>query len=130
MLTKITVADYMTKHVVTLTKEMDVFVAIQRLLTHKITNAPVLDGGGHLVGMFSERDCMRVVLEHAYNQGSTSKVSEFMTAEVSTVTLETSIVDLAENFQASQVRSFPVLHDKKLVGIISRTDVLRALAAV
>jgi CBS domain-containing protein len=130
MLTKITVADYMTKHVVTLTEGMDVFVAIQRLLTHKITNAPVMDEAGHLLGMFSERDCMRVVLEHAYNQGATSKVSEFMTTQVTTVKETDSIVDLAESFQESIVRSFPVMEEGKMVGIISRTDVLRALAAI
>lgn len=130
MLTKITVADYMTKHVVTLAKDMDVLVAVQRLLQHKISNAPVLDEGGHLVGMFSERDCMRVVLEHAYNQSSTSSVSAFMTTQVITVAMETSIIDLAERFQASQARSFPVLQDNQLVGIISRTDVLKALAAI
>ena len=68
MLAKITVADYMTKRVVTLKENTDVIEAIQLMLDHKITCAPVINSQGNLVGMFSERDSMKVVLETAYNQ--------------------------------------------------------------
>lgn len=130
MLAKITIADYMTKHLVTLNHNADVKDAIKKLLSHKITSAPVMDDTGHLVGMFSEKDCMKVVLEQAYNQGVFPKVGEYMSQQVVTVDADSSIVDLAENFQASSVRSFPVMDEGKLVGIISRTDVLRALVSI
>lgn len=127
MLAKITVADYMTKRLITLTKEADVFEAIKKLLVHKITSAPVIDRQGHLIGMFSEKDGMRVVAESAYNQSMSGKVGEYMTTEVIHVDADSSIVDLAEKFQQSEARSFPVFEDTELVGIVSRTDVLRAL---
>lgn len=129
MLAKITVADYMTKHLVKLTHDMTGIDAIKRILSHKITGAPVFDGHDKVIGMFSEKDALKMVLEVAYNQSSAGKVTDFMTSDVVSVDAEMSIVDLAEKFKNSSIRSFPVYSDHELVGIISRTDVLRALAS-
>jgi CBS domain-containing protein len=129
MLAKITVEDYMSKRLVTLTKDADVIDAVNKLLDHKITSAPVVDQRGHLLGMFSEKDVMDIVLEAVYNQSMSGKVGDYMTTEVISVNADSSIVDLAEKFQQSTVRSFPVFQDNDLVGIVSRTDVLRALAS-
>jgi CBS domain-containing protein len=130
MLAKITVADYMAKRLITLTKETKVIDAIKKLLDHKITCAPVIDSKGQLVGMFSEKDGMRVFLESVYNQGISGMVGEYMTTETIHIDSQASIVDLAEKFQKSSVRSFPVFHDGHLVGVISRVDVLRAFVAI
>lgn len=129
MLTKIRIADYMSKHLVTLTEETHVLEAIKKLLDHKVTSAPVLDKQKHLVGMFSEKDGMKVALECSYNQSMSGKVGEFMSTDVVTVEANASIVDLAEKFEASSVRSYPVYENNQLVGLVSRTDVLRALVA-
>ncbi|MEQ1528845.1 MAG: CBS domain-containing protein [Methylococcales bacterium] len=130
MLSKITVADYMAKRLVTLTKETNVIDAIKKLLDHKITCAPVLDGKGQLLGMFSEKDGVKVFLESVYNQGMSGKVGDYMSTEIIKVDAVSSIVDLAEKFQKSSVRSFPVYQNNELVGVISRVDVLRALVAI
>jgi len=45
-------------------------MAIQQLLNHKQTSVPVVDESGKLIGIFSEKDCMEVVLEASYNQGT------------------------------------------------------------
>lgn len=129
MLTKISIADYMTKHIMTVKQDADALASIKQLLDHKITCAPVLDQSGKLVGMFSEKDCMKFALDASYNQGVSGKVSEFMNNEIVTVNAESSIFDLADKFKDSSVRSFPVFDDKKLVGIVSRTDVLRAIVS-
>lgn len=130
MLAKITVADYMTKRLVTVTKDTDVFEAIKKLLEHKITSAPVVDSQGHLVGMFSEKDGLKVFLESVYNQGMSGKVGDFMSTDVIQVEAESSIVDLVEKFQKSPVRSFPVFDGSDFVGIVSRVDVMKALVAI
>lgn len=129
MLAKITVADYMSKRLVTLAKDTDVIDAVKKLLDHKITSAPVVDQQGRLLGMFSEKDVMRIVLEAVYNQSMSGKVGDYMSIETISVDADSSIVDLAEKFQQSSIRSFPVFQDNDLVGIVSRTDVLRALAS-
>jgi len=130
MLAKITVADYMAKRLVTLTKDTNVIDAIKKLLDHKITCAPVVDSRGQLLGMFSEKDGMKVFSESVYDQGMSGKVGEYMTTETISVDATSSIVDLAEKFQKSSVRSFPVFQDGEFVGVISRVDVLRALVAI
>ena len=82
MLAKITVADYMSEKIVSLTKETDVVEAIKKLLRNRITSAPVFDEGGNLIGMFSEKDAMKVILESAYNQSMAGKVADFMSDEI------------------------------------------------
>jgi CBS domain-containing protein len=129
MLTKISIADYMTKHIVTLTQDHSVMDAIKIMLDHKITCAPVVDNKGHLLGMFSEMDGIKVFLEAIYNQGMSGKVGDYMTRNPITVDANSSIVDLAEKFQKLPIRSFPVFENSELVGIISRTDLFKALAA-
>jgi len=130
MLAKITVADYMSKRLVTLTKDMNVIDAIKKLLDHKVTCAPVIDSKGLLIGMFSEKDGMKVFLESVYNQGMSGKVGDYMTTDIISIDAKSSIVDLAENFQKSAVRSFPVFQNGLFVGVISRVDVLKALVTI
>ncbi|MCK9396519.1 MAG: CBS domain-containing protein [Methylobacter sp.] len=129
MLSKITVEDYMSKRLVTLTKDANVVDAVRKLLDHKITSAPVVDQRGQLLGMFSEIDAMKIVLEAVYNQSMSGKVGDYMSTEIISVDADASIVDLAEKFEQTSVRSLPVFQDNELVGIVSRTDVLRALAS-
>jgi len=128
MLAKITVADYMSKRLVTLARDTGVIDAVKLLLDHKITSAPVVDQQGRLLGVFSEKDVMSIVLETVYNQSMSGKVGDYMSTEVISVDAESSIVDLAEKFEQTTVRSFPVFQDNQLVGVVSRTDILRALA--
>lgn len=130
MLAKITVADYMTKKLVTLAEDTDVIDAVKKMLEHKITCAPVVDSKGRLLGMFSEKDGMKVFLDSAYNQGMSGKVADYMTTEALRVEATSSIVDLAEKFQKSPVRSVAVFQDGNFVGVISRTDVLKALVTL
>ncbi|MBS4051700.1 CBS domain-containing protein [Methylomonas rivi] len=129
MLAKIAVADYMSKHPVTVSPDTEVSLAFKKMLDHKITSVPVVDSHGKLVGIFSEKDGMKVVIESAYNQSMTGKVSEFMTAAPLVVDIEDSLVDVAAKFQNSPIRSFPVFQDGAMVGMISRVDVLRALVS-
>jgi CBS domain-containing protein len=120
----------MTKRVVTLSKENLVIDAIKKLLDYKITCAPVIDEQGHLIGVFSEKDSIKVFLKSVYNQDMAGKVGDYMTAGVISVDADASIVERAEKFDQSSVRSFPVFDDGKFVGIISRTDVLKALISL
>ena len=109
MLAKITVADYMAKRLVTLTKDTNVIDAIKKLLDHKITCAPVVDSKGQLVGMFSEKDGMKVFLESVYNQGMSGKVGEYMTTEtisVDATQVLSILLKSLRNLQSEVFRSF------------------------
>ena len=121
------VRDYMAKHLVSFSPDMDVLDAIHQLVQHGIAGAPVVNENGDLVGMLSELDCLKVALNAGYYSQRGGPVAEFMSAGTETVDAEMSIVDLAQKFLDSQFRRFPVMKDNRLVGQISRRDVLRAL---
>lgn len=129
MLAKIAVADYMSEHIATVKPETDVAVAFKIMLENKITSMPVVDQNGKLVGIFSEKDGMKVVVESAYNQGMSGKVGDFMTRDPMVVDAEESLVDVAAKFQNTPIRSFPVFQGGSMVGMISRVDVMRALVS-
>jgi CBS domain-containing protein len=80
--------------------------------------------------MFSEKDGMKVFLDSVYNQGMSGTVGDYMTTETIKVEAASSIVDLAEQFQQSSIRSIPVFDDGSFVGVISRTDVLKAMVSI
>lgn len=130
MLNKISVTDYMAQKVITFTRDTNVFDAIKKMMDSKITSAPVIGDQGELIGMFSEKDCMDVVIDATYNQGMAGKVGDFMSTNIVKIDSESSILDVAEQFKELNVRSFPVFQEVDLVGVISRTDVLRAILSI
>ena len=121
------VRNYMARDLVSFYAETDVLDAIHDLVKHRIAGAPVVDHQGELIGMLSELDCMQVALEASYYGQRGGPVSEYMTTDVETVDADMNIVDLAEQFRKSPFRRFPVVKDGRLVGQVSRRDVLRAL---
>lgn len=124
------VKDYMARTLVTFKPETNVLDAVHDLVRHRIAGAPVVDDAGNIVGMLSELDCMKVALHAGYHGDYGGSVSDFMSTDVKTVNAEMSIVDLAQLFVDSRYRRFPVTQQNRLVGQISRRDVLRALASL
>jgi len=129
-LRSVLVKDWMAANLVTLKPDMDVMDALARLVEARIAGAPVVDHHGNMVGMLSEFDCMKVALDSSYHGQWGGRVNEFMTRDVITVPADMSIIDLARRFQESRLRRFPVMDDTRLVGQISRRDVLRALMSI
>jgi CBS domain-containing protein len=118
--------DIMTTKLVTVSPHMDVFQAIGYLLKHRISGAPVVEQG-KLLGVISERYCMRVLIESAYEQLPTTEVGAFMDKDLGrTVPDDMDLLSIARIFLDTHYRRLPVLHDGRLVGQISRRDVLRA----
>ena len=119
--------DYMARNLVVLSPDMDVLHAISIFVERQISGAPVLDRFGNLVGMLSEKDCMRIALTAGYYGEWGGRVEEYMHAPVSTIDADMPIVEVAQLFAEHAFRRYPVLEDARLVGQISRSDVLRAL---
>lgn len=125
---KATTHDYMTRKLVTFTPDMDIHRAIGALLGAQVSGGPVLDEAGGIVGMLSIKDCLGIAFEASYHQAPGGRVAEFMSETVETIDADTDIVEVAEIFMKSRYRRFPVIAEGRLVGQISRYDVLRALA--
>ena len=122
-----TARDYMSARLVTLSPETDIHRAMKILLKNRISGAPVLDEHGNLVGILSKKDCLKVAFNASYHKEWGGRVSEYMSRDVKTVDAGTDIVEVAEIFLKGPYRRFPVLSNDRLVGQISRHDVLRAL---
>lgn len=122
----VTARDFMTTRLVTLRAEMDVFEAVQRLLKNRISGAPVVDAEGMYLGIFSEKCSMHVLLDAAYEQLPSNKVGAFMDTDAQTIDPDTHLLSIAQVFLLTSYRRLPVIEDGKLVGQVSRRDVLKA----
>jgi CBS domain-containing protein len=126
-LDSVSVRDYMSTALITFTPDMEVMRAINELVAHKISGAPVVGKDGSVVGMLSERDCLNVGLIAAQDTCVAGPVSQFMTSKVVAVEPDMNLTQLAGMFLSNSYRRYPVIQNGKLIGIISRSDVLRAI---
>jgi len=124
------VSEFMARKVVSLRPEMEILKAVHLLLENGISGAPVIDDLGDLVGIFSEYDCIRVALHAGYHGELGGRVEEVMKREVATVHPDMSILELAERFIEQPFRRFVVMKEGRMVGMIARRDVLKALAKI
>lgn len=122
-----TAKDYMSSKLVTLTPETDIHRAMKILLKKRISGAPVVDKRGQLVGILSKKDCLKVAFSATYHKQLGGHVSDYMSRDVHTVDAATSIVEVAQIFLKGPYRRLPVMSNDRLVGQISRHDVLKAL---
>lgn len=129
MLRSVKVRDYMTTGLIVFHPETDLFEAIDTLLKNSISGAPVTDGKGKLVGMLSELDCLKGIVNGSYYDYESlgGDVAEYMATSVETITPDTDILTICDRFTKEGRRRFPVVEDGKLVGQISRKDILRAI---
>jgi len=121
------VRDYMDKVVHTVREDTDIIVAVDILLEHHITGAPVVNDANEVVGILSEKDLLRLLAEGVDNEAARGTVADFMTKQVRTVTPNMNILFCAGMFLGDVVRRFPVVENGKLVGAITRFDILRGV---
>ena len=122
------VRDFMDKSFITLTPEMDVYRAIDIMLKGDITGAAVVDSKERLVGVLSEKDCLRTLVHDAYSLLPSGKVSDFMTEKPKTIHADLDIFTVADMFLNLPYRRLLVIdEDGRLVGQITRRDLLRAI---
>lgn len=127
MRSPISAKDYMSADLITFDPDMDIHRAIKLLLENNISGGPVVDSQGNLVGLLTTKDCFKVAFTASYHQERSGRVAEYMSREVETIDADMGIVDVAETFLKSRYRRFPVIAKGRLVGQISRYDVLKAL---
>ena len=141
--------DIMTTTVTSVTPETGVSDVARLLLERHISAVPVIDADGRLVGMVSEGDFLRRAEDGSHRHGSWwlrlfsgsgenaadyvkthgRSVADIMTRDVITVTDDTPAGDVAHLLETKRIKRVPVLRDGKVVGIVSRADLLRGLAA-
>ena len=115
----VTVRDIMTDEVATVSPDTPVENAARMLFSQSISGMPVVDGDGKLVGVITEFDIIA-------KEGST--VAEIMTTDVVTVSEDTDAETVAQILTSRRVRRVPVVQDGAVVGIVSRSDLVRLFA--
>ena len=121
------IKEFMAKELITFQLDTPIEAAMESFLTKKISGAPVLDKQGNLVGVLSEKDCMRTLFEATYYNNLGGFVNEYMSTDLKTINIHDTLSNVANQFIKSRFRRFPVVEGEKLVGQISRRDVIRAI---
>ena len=120
----------MVSRVITLRPDMEIFKAIRVLLSRRISGAPVLGPRGELVGMLSEKDCLKILASRTFHEDTLpgAVVRDFMsTGNLVTTTPDTDIFSIAGLFLKHVYRRLPVIDGGRLVGQVSRRDVLKGI---
>ena len=117
--------EMMTQNLVTLSPDLDVFAAIDVLLRKRISGAPVVDFDGSFLGVFSESSCMRVIVNAAYDNLPDAGLMPFVDRQAPTISPDTELLEICQTFLNQATRRLPVLDEGRLVGQISRRDVMR-----
>jgi CBS domain-containing protein len=141
-------SDVMTTDVVSIGPETSVRHIAQLMLRHRVSALPVLDDDGRLVGIVSEGDLMRrgelggdqhrswwlnlfagpeeIASEYVKQHGQRAK--DVMTSRVVSIDEHASVATIAAILEEKRVKRLPVLRDGRLIGIVSRADLLHAIA--
>lgn len=142
--------DVMTRDVVTVTPDTPVGEIVRLMLSHGISGVPVVDDGRHVVGVVSEGDLLRraelgtekrrggwktfftgtEALAGDYVRSHGALARDVMTHDVVCVQADTPLADIADLMEDRNIKRVPVLADGVLVGLVSRSNLLRAFASL
>ena len=116
--------DIMTKEVVSVTKETPIYEAMELLINNEITGMPVVDDEMGLLGVITEKDCLR--LFYGDEDGRDKTVRDFMTQPAVHYDENDSLQTICDFMMINYFRRIPVTDSKgKVVGILSRPDVIQ-----
>jgi CBS domain-containing protein len=143
-------SDVMTRLVVSVTPDTPIHTAIRLMLQNRISGLPVVDDAGNIVGIVTEGDFLRRAetgtqrrrtrwlellvgpgrLAEEYAEAHGRKVGEIMTATPETVSEDTSLEEIVERMERKRIKRVPVVRGRQLVGIVSRANLLHAVASL
>lgn len=115
-------ADIMTTNVITVKKDTVLTDAISLLLRWHISAMPVVDDEDRMVGIVSEIDLVNLTFD---GNAADTLVEEVMVTEVVSFSPNTELADLVQVFSQKHLRRVPIIENGRVVGIVSRRDILR-----
>jgi CBS domain-containing protein len=125
-----TAADIMVTRVATFSPQTEIAEAVESLLDHGYSGAPIVDAHNRPIGVLSEHDCARVLAVSIYEGWPTGTVADHMTKTTDAIEPHTDLLAIAQRFAEGRHRRLLVVQEAKLVGLITRRDLLRSLDRV
>ena len=101
--------------------------AVEKLIQHKLLGLPVVDEKKQVLGFLSEQDCIHTMLISSYHCEESRSVDDIMSHQVLTVGPNESIIDVAQRMGKEKPKSYPVVSEGKLIGLLTRNNILQAL---
>jgi CBS domain-containing protein len=121
------VSDFMDKSFATVQSDTLMDKAIRLLIKKKLTGVLVVDEKKNLVGKLSEKDCLKILLRHGFDQFPDDVVESYMHPIPLTVESTLDIIRVAQIFLDNTFRRLAVVDDGKLVGQITRRDIVKGM---
>lgn len=118
----IPITSVMTKDVVCVKKDMPVYEAMRLLIDRQISGMPVVDDNMEVCGILSEKDVLGILIDA--NSRVNDTVGQYMSSNVVTFQETASAIDICKFFINNHIRRVPIVKDNKLVGIVSRRDIM------
>lgn len=122
------VRDFMQKHYPHIKVGSPLTETVDKLREYGTTGTPVVNARRQLKGFVSEQDCIRMLISASYFCDTTLKVEDVMSSEPLSVSPDMGLVDLAQQMVKAKPKIYPVVDDGEVIGVISRSDVMAALA--
>ncbi|MBN2290930.1 MAG: CBS domain-containing protein [Pirellulales bacterium] len=119
--------DIMNADIVTISPDDTVDHAISLMLQYRITGLIVVDSDRHPVGVVSDYDLLDMVFDYHIEE---NKVSRYMTRDVETVDEATGWTEMVDIIRERRIRRLPVTRDGRLIGIVTRHDLMRAVHGI
>ena len=120
------VLDMKGRRVVTIDSEATVSEAVARLVQNNVGSLPVLDDDGRLIGVFSERDALRL-MHHRGEGFGRLKISSVMTCNPVTCRVDDSVDEVMGIMSERRVAKVPVVEEENLIGVVSVGDVVKLM---
>ncbi len=121
------VDDFMDHSFNTVTPETRVQDAIKLMLKKQLIGVLVVDDAKSLLGVFSEKDCLKVLLQSGFHRTPDDRVKDYMHPVQMTIGSRTDILSVAQIFVEKPFRRLAVVDDGKVVGQITRRDIVRGM---
>jgi len=121
------VRDCMSSSPITVSPRTEITQVVRMLIEHDISGVVVVDDGARVVGVVTERDCIAAAASADYYGEWGGPVEKFMSSPAECVEPGENLVDVADRLTKSAFRRFPVVEEGRLVGLLARRDVMRAL---
>jgi CBS domain-containing protein len=112
----------MTTDIAFVKRQTPIYEAIRMLVEKNITGLPVVNDDMSLAGVISEKDVLKLLYDI---KDTPDNVEDFMTEDICSFDEEDSLIDIAECFINNNFRRVPITSEGKLVGIISRKDIIK-----